>query len=82
MKTIPADGTEIDSDTSALAPGLLSNPSAAIMASELILKKLMDVTADCVKCSLERLNGGDSKLGERSNEQNTAIIKIESNLRN
>ena len=81
MKTIPADGTEIDSDTSALAPGLLSNPSAAIMASELILKKLMDVTADCVKCSLERLNGGDSKLGERINEQNTAIIKIEDNLR-
>ena len=48
MKTIPADGTEIDSDTSELAPGLLSNPSAAIMASEFILKKLMDVTADCV----------------------------------
>ena len=81
MKTIPADGTEIDSDTSELAPGLLSNPSAAIMASEFILKKLMDVTADCVKCSLERLNGGDPKLGERINEQNTAIAKIEDNLR-
>ena len=81
MKTIPADGTEIDSDTSELAPGLLSNPSAAIMASEFILKKLMDVTADCVKCSLERLNGGDPKLGESINEQNTAIAKIEDNLR-
>ena len=81
MKTIPADGTEIDSDTSELAPGLLSNPSAAIMASEFILKKLINVTSDCVKCALERLNGGDSKLGERINEQNTAIAKIEDNLR-
>ena len=81
MKTIPADGTEIDSDTSELAPGLVSNPIAAISASELILKKLMGVTADCVKCSLERLNGGDPKLGERISEQNTAIYRIEDNLR-
>ncbi|MBE6899649.1 MAG: Na/Pi cotransporter family protein [Ruminococcaceae bacterium] len=81
MKTIPADGTEIDSDTSALAPGLLSNPSAAIIASEVILKKLMGVTADCVKCALDRLNGGDPKLGERISEQHTAILKIEDNLR-
>ena len=81
MKTIPADGTEIDSDTSELAPGLLSNPSAAIVASEIILKKLMGVTADCVKCALERLNGGDPKLGERISEQNTAITRIEDNLR-
>ncbi len=81
MKTIPADGTEIDSDTSVLAPGLVSNPIAAISASELVLKKLMDVTADCVKCALERLNGGDAKLGERINEQNTAIGKMEDNLR-
>ena len=81
MKTIPADGTEIDSDTSELAPGLLSNPAAAIVASEVILKKLMNVTEDCVKCSLERLNGGNPKLGERINEQHTAILKIEDNLR-
>ncbi|MBQ2998100.1 MAG: Na/Pi cotransporter family protein, partial [Oscillospiraceae bacterium] len=44
MKTIPSVGTEIDSDTSALAPMLLATPSAAIMQSELVLKKLMDVT--------------------------------------
>ena len=81
MKTIPADGSEIDSDTSALAPGLLSNPAAAIVASEVILKKLMSVTKDCVKCSLERLNGGNPKLGERINEQHTAITRIEDNLR-
>lgn len=81
MKTIPADGTEIDSDTSELAPGLVSNPIAAISASELILKKLMGVTSDCVKCSLEKLNGGDPKLGERINEQNTAIVRMEDNLR-
>ena len=81
MKTIPADGSEIDSDTSELAPGLLSNPAAAIVASEVILKKLMNVTEDCVKCSLERLNGGNPKLGERINEQHTAILKIEDNLR-
>ncbi len=81
MKTIPADGTEIDSDTSELAPGLVSNPIAAISASELILKKLMGVTVDCVKCALERLNGGDPKLGERINEQNTAICRMEDNLR-
>ena len=81
MKTIPSDGTEIDSDTSALAPGLLTNPSAALMASEFILKKLMDITANCVKCSFEKLNGGDKKLGDRINEQHTAIIKIEENLR-
>ena len=81
MKTIPSDGNEIDSDTSALAPGLLSNPSAAMNASELILEKLMDITADCVKNALERLNGGDSKLGERINEQNTAICKMEENLK-
>lgn len=81
MKTIPSDGTEIDSDTSELAPGLVSNPIAAISASELILKKLMGVTADCVKCSFERLNGGDPKLGERISEQNTAIVRMENNLR-
>ena len=81
MKTIPSDGTEIDSDTSELAPGLVSNPIAAISASELILKKLMGVTADCVKCSLEKLNGGDPKLGERISEQNTAIVRMEDNLR-
>lgn len=81
MKTIPSDGTEIDSDTSELAPGLVSNPIAAISASELILKKLMGVTADCVKCSLEKLNGGDPKLGERISEQNTAIVRMENNLR-
>ncbi len=81
MKTIPSDGTEIDSDTSALAPMLLATPSAAIMQSELVLKKLMDVTADCVKCSFERLCGGDPKLGERINEQHTAIVKMEDNLR-
>ena len=81
MKTIPADGTEIDSDTSELAPGLVSNPIAAISASELILKKLMGVTSDCVKCSLEKLNGGDPKLGERISEQNTAIVRMENNLR-
>ncbi|MBE6882772.1 MAG: Na/Pi cotransporter family protein, partial [Ruminococcaceae bacterium] len=81
MKTIPSDGTEIDSDTSALAPMLLATPSAAIMQSELVLKKLMDVTADCVKCSFERLCGGDPKLGERINEQHTAIIRMEDNLR-
>ena len=81
MKTIPSDGTEIDSDTSALAPMLLATPSAAIVQSEIILKKLMDVTADCVKCAFERLNGGDSKLGERINEQHTAILRMEDNLR-
>ena len=81
MKTIPSDGTEIDSDTSELAPGLVSNPIAAISASELILKKLMGVTSDCVKCSLEKLNGGDPKLGERISEQNTAIVRMEDNLR-
>ncbi len=81
MKTIPSDGNEIDSDTSALAPGLLSNPSAAMNASELILEKLMDITADCVKNALERLNGGDIRLGERVGEQSTAIYKIEENLR-
>ena len=80
MKTIPSDGSEIDSDTSALAPGLLSNPPAAIAASELILKKLMNTTADCVECSFDRLNGGDSRLGERVNEHSTAIHKIEENL--
>ncbi|MBR5310205.1 MAG: Na/Pi cotransporter family protein [Oscillospiraceae bacterium] len=81
MKTIPSDGTEIDSDTSALAPMLLATPSAAIVQSEIVLKKLMDVTCDCVKCALERLNGGDIKLGERINEQHTAILKMEDNLR-
>ena len=81
MKTIPSDGSEIDSDTSALAPGLLSKPNAAIAASELILKKLMDLTADCVKCALERLNGGNARLGEKVGEQYTAIIKMEEKLR-
>ena len=81
MKTIPADGTEIDSDTSELAPGLVYKSIAAISASELILKKLMGVTSDCVKCSLEKLNGGDPKLGERISEQNTAIVRMEDNLR-
>ena len=81
MKTIPADGTEIDSDTSVLAPMLLATPSAAIAQSEIILKKLMDVTADAVKCAFDRINGGDPKLGERINEQNTAILRMEDNLR-
>ncbi len=81
MKTIPADGTEIDSDTSALAPGLLSNPAAAIMASEFILKKLMDVTNDCVKSSFDMLKAHDPKLSDRIDEQNTAVIKMEDSLR-
>ena len=81
MKTIPSDGSEIDSDTSALAPGLLAKPNAAIAASELILKKLMDLTADCVNCSLERLNGGNIRLGEKIGEQYTAITKMEEKLR-
>lgn len=81
MKTIPSDGTEIDSDTSVLAPMLLATPSAAITQSEIILKKLMDVTADAVKCAFDRINGGDPKLGERINEQNTAILRMEDNLR-
>lgn len=81
MKTIPSDGTEIDSDTSALAPGLISTPAAALIQSEIILNKLMDVTADCVKCAFERFGGGDSKLGERISEQNTAIVRMEDNLR-
>ena len=81
MKTIPSDGSEIDSDTSALAPGILSNTSAAISASELILEKLMAITTDCVKNTVERLNGGDIRLGERINEENTAITKIEEKLK-
>jgi phosphate:Na+ symporter len=50
-------------------------------AAELILEKLMNLTTDCVKCALERLNGGDIRLGERIGEQYTAITKIEENLR-
>lgn len=79
--TIPSDGTEIDSDTSSLTPGLLTNPTGAIMQSEFILNKLMDVTADCVKCVFERFNKNDSKLGERIGEQNTAITRMENKLR-
>lgn len=81
IMTIPSDGTEIDSDTSSLTPGLLTNPTGAIMQSEFILNKLMDVTADCVKCVFERFNKNDSKLGERIGEQNTAITRMENKLR-
>ncbi len=81
IMTIPSDGTEIDSDTSSLTPGLLTNPAGAIMQSEFILNKLMDVTADCVKCVFERFSKNDNKLGERVGEQYTAITKMEDKLR-
>ena len=81
MLTIPADGTEIDSDTSELAPGLLSTPYAAIMQSEIILAKLMNVTRDSVHDAMDMLNGKNPKLSERINEEHTAILRMTDNLR-
>lgn len=81
MLTIPSDGTEIDSDTSALAPMLLATPALAIAQAENVLAKLMGVTRDCVECSFDMLKGKNPRLSERINEQNTAIIRMEDNLR-
>lgn len=81
MLTIPSDGTEIDSDTSILAPMLLATPAAAIAQSEIVLAKLMDVTRDCVKNAFEMMTGKAQKLSERISEQYTAITKMEDNLR-
>lgn len=81
MLTVPSDGTEIDTDTSALAPGLLGNPMAAIAQSELVLAKLMDITRDCVQNTIELMTGKNPKLAERINEQCSAVSKMEDSLR-
>ncbi len=82
MKTIPADGSEIDSDTSILAKGLLKTPSVAITQSEVILAKTMDLTRDCVANALEMLkNGKNPRLADRIGEQCTAIGRMTDDLK-
>lgn len=81
MMTIPSDGTEIDSDTSALEPILLATPSMAIVQSEMILSKLMGIVCDCVETSVKTLSDKTPRLFDRVGEQNTAIVKISDNLR-
>ncbi len=82
MLTIPADGSEIDSDTSVLAKGLLKTPSVAIVQSEVILAKTMDLVRDCVKNSLEMLQTGKNpRLSDRISEQCTAIGRMTEDLK-
>ncbi len=82
MKTIPADGSEIDSDTSVLAKGLLKTPSVAITQSEVILAKTMELVRDCVANSLEMLkNGKNPRLSDRIGEQCTAIGRMTDDLK-
>lgn len=80
MLTIPSDGTEIDSDTSALDDRLLSNPAIAIEQAESVLRKITSLTRSCSAGALELINGNKQVSAERVSEEYTAVIRMDDNL--
>lgn len=80
MLSIPADGSEIDIDTSILDERLLSTPSVAVEQSEIILRKLCGITRDMVGNALNMINTPGIKGGERVSDEYTAAMKIEDAL--
>ncbi len=80
MLSIPSDGTEIDSDTSALDVRFLNNPSLAIEQSETVLRKITALTRSCALGALERINGNKLFTAERINEEYTAVMRMDDSL--
>lgn len=80
MLTVPSDGTEIDSDTSALDVRLLNNPAIAIEQSESVLRKITSLTKSCALGALGRINGSREVSAERINEEYTAVIRMDDNF--
>lgn len=80
MLTIPSDGTEIDSDTSALDDRLLNNPAIAIEQAESVLRKITSLTRSCSAGALELINGNKQVSAERVSEEYTAVIRMDDNL--
>lgn len=74
--SVPSDGTEVDSDVSALDEHLLVTPALAISAAEMINAKIANTTADCVSDALRRLGGDKTVSADRINEQYTAVMRM------
>lgn len=76
MLTVPSDGTEVDSDVSALDEHLLVTPSLAIQAAGIINSKIANLTSECVAGALSRLGGDKSVSTDRINELYTAVMRM------
>ena len=74
--TVPSDGTEVDSDVSALDEHLLVTPSLALQAARIINAKIAGLTSECVASALMRLGGDKTVSVDRINEQYTAVMRM------
>ncbi len=74
--TVPSDGSEVDSDVSALDEHLLVTPSLALQAARIINTKIANLTSECVANALARLGGDKAISVDRINEQYTAIMRM------
>lgn len=74
--TVPSDGSEVDSDVSALDEHLLVTPSLALQAAQIINTKIANLTSECVANALARLGGDKAISVDRINEQYTAIMRM------
>ena len=78
--TVPSDGTEIDSDTSALDERLFVTPALAEKSAATILEKIGALTETALGHALERLNGDTKTSSDRVHEEVNAIGKMENAL--
>ena len=78
--SVPSDGTEIDSDTSALDERFFVTPSVAISSAETVLRKITVLTGSCVEHALERLSGTGKTSSDRVHEEMTAVGRMENAL--
>lgn len=76
IKSVPNDGEEIDSDTSILDERLLATPVFAIEQSEVVLKKITDLTRKCLSEAFERLMDPSKPPAEKVNEKYAAVVKM------
>lgn len=81
MLSVPSDGTEVDSDVSALDERLVVTPSLALQAAGIINTKISNLTADCVSNALARLGGDKAVSPERIGEEHTAVVRMHESLR-
>ena len=74
--SVPSDGTEVDSDVSALDERLFVTPSLALQAARIINAKIANLTSECVANALARLGGDKTVSTDRINEQYTGIMRM------
>lgn len=79
--TVPSDGTEVDSDVSALDDRLMVTPALALQAAGIINAKISNLTADCVSNALARLGGDKTVSADRIGEEYTAVVRMHEALR-